>query len=483
MKDDMDRKDDMDTDEIARRLRSAFEREYQQPSPGLDSRMQDTIKQSAWEAGRGRHGLEAVALLISLVTVLVLMIPHVLNGARQTTATTPQPTPTMVPEQQPFPVLTPATLQNTKGATWLFSGDRVYRSTDGRSNWSDVSPTLSSSGPYVAYALDSQHAWTAQSSTVQGLNSIVSVVFYRTSNGGANWERVGNAPIVGSWLHEITFVDTLHGWLLVSLALTSVSPSPGTPSPEPATSSEWVSIWGTSDGGRSWVQLSSSSSSLDQQSGGRGQLSSNCYKTAITFRDDTTGWVTAACPYGRPFLYLTSDGGRTWQLQALPPAQAQTNESPTTSPIVMPPVFFGNTFGLLPVDLELATPGAPSRVLVIYLTRDGGLTWTPTVPVRGGRVFAVVKPDYWIVIAPPRQVVHTNDGRRYAQNVSDTDLGNIVQVAFADPQHALALVAQANGGYRLLQTADGGSHWSVVMVRPPFASPSSTPNASATPSD
>src|SRR5260370_14617336 len=173
----MDRKDDMATDKIARRRRSAFEREYQQPSPGLDSRMQDTIKQSAWEAGRGRHGLEAVALLISLVTVLVLMIPHVLNGARQTTATTPQPTPTIGPEQQPFPALTPATLQNPTGPTWLFSGHRVYRSTDGRSNWSDVSPTLSSSGPYLAYALDRQHACTAQSSRVQGLNSIVSVVF------------------------------------------------------------------------------------------------------------------------------------------------------------------------------------------------------------------------------------------------------------------------------------------------------------------
>src|SRR5260370_40933587 len=91
MKDDMDRKDDMDTDEIARRLRSAFEREYQQPSPGLDSRMQDTIKQSAWEAGRGRQGLKAVALLISLRTVVGVMIPHVLNGAHPRTATAPQP--------------------------------------------------------------------------------------------------------------------------------------------------------------------------------------------------------------------------------------------------------------------------------------------------------------------------------------------------------------------------------------------------------
>lgn len=472
-------KGDVDAYEIGRRLRSAFEREYQRPSPGLDSRMNDAIKRSALEPRRGHHGLEAAAVLLALVSVLALMMPYVLSASRHATATTPQPTPSTVSEQQqPFLVLSSPALRSTKGAIWLLSGERVYRSTDGGAHWNDVSPTLSSGGPNVVYALDSQDAWIAQSSTAQGLNS---VTFYRTADGGANWERVGTAPIAGSSLHEITFADASHGWLLVSLATTSVSPSPGTPSPQPATGFEFVSVWGTSDGGRSWVQLATSSSSINQQSEGRGQLSSSCYKTGIIFRDDTTGWVTAACPFGRPYLYMTSDGGRTWQLQALPPAQGQTNESPTSSPTVLPPVFFENTFGLLAVDLELATPGAPSRVLVIYVTRDGGLTWTATVPVPGGRVFALVRPDYWIVIAPPRQVVHTNDGRRYAQSVSDTDLGTIVQVVFPDPNHGLALLAQANGAYRLLQTGDGGSHWSVVTIPPTLAPHSNTPNASASP--
>src|SRR5260370_7977060 len=146
-----------------------------------------------------------------IVTVLVLMMPHVLSAARHATATTPQPTPTTVPKPEAFPVLSPATLQNTKGATWLFSGERVYRSTDGGPHWTDVSPALSSGGRYVAYALDSQQAWIAQSSTGQGLSS---VTFYRTANGGANWQRVGNAPTVISWLPPITPSHPLHHALL-----------------------------------------------------------------------------------------------------------------------------------------------------------------------------------------------------------------------------------------------------------------------------
>jgi hypothetical protein len=42
-------------------------------------------------------------------------------------------------------------------------------------------------------------------------------------------------------------------------------------------------------------------------------------------------------------------------------------------------------------------------------------------------------------------------------------------------------VAEANGGYRLLQTGDGGSHWAVVTIPPTLARPSKTPNASASP--
>jgi photosystem II stability/assembly factor-like uncharacterized protein len=304
--------------------------------------------------------------------------------------------------------------------------------------------------PLTAFALDNNRAWLAVPSAQSG-QLLSSVTFYGTADAGASWQKLGSAAITGSFVHQMTFIDPTRGWLLVSLGA--------------ATGSEAVSVWGTSDGGRSWTELAKSPE--PQQNSAPGQLSSGCDKNGITFGTETSGWLTAICAGGGPSVYRTLDGGHTWNFQALQAPSSQTQENRGYSPNVGPPVFLNQSFGLLPVVLALGSKNTPS--MVVYTTHDGGRTWNPSVPLASGRLAAAVSPDYWVVEIPPSQIATTQDGRHYSLVSSDADLSQTQQLAFTDEQTGLALTALSSGGYELLRTTDGGAHWSLISFGPAAA--------------
>jgi photosystem II stability/assembly factor-like uncharacterized protein len=326
------------------------------------------------------------------------------------------------------------------GVVWLFGGDVVYRSADQGSDWVDVSPSGVTGQPLVAFALDSNNAWLA----VPSGEPMGSITFYGTADAGASWQRLGRAPITGSFVHQMTFIDPTHGWLLVSLGA--------------ATGSEAVSIWETTDGGRSWAERAESPA--PQQSSPPGRLSSACDKSGITFSTDLTGWLAISCATGAPFIDRTVDGGHTWETQILPAAAGQTSQTLSYGTSVKPPVFLNQSVGLLPVDLALGKNNLPS--LVVYMTRDGGHTWSAGVPVTSGQAMAAASADYWVVAVPPHEIAATHDGQHYNLISADTDLSQTQQLSFADPEHGVALVARTNGGYELLRTTDGGVHWTWI---------------------
>src|SRR5581483_6345200 len=81
-----------------------------------------------------------------------------------------------------------------------------------------------------------------------------------------------------------------------------------------AAGSSGESLWASSDGGSTWRFVSRTGFSVTRP----GQLPFGCDKNGYGFATPSVGWATAFCAGGRPFVYRTDDGGRTWQKASLP---------------------------------------------------------------------------------------------------------------------------------------------------------------------
>ncbi len=446
----------MNEDQAGRQVRSVFENEFQPASAGFEARLRTSLERAPARKAKPRWPVEVAAAILALLVISVLALSRLVPNSSHGPATGLQPTPASV---KPILVGSRWAVQVTgTSVAWLFGSDVVFRSADQGSHWVDVSPERVSGQPspvgvgqpLTAFALDKNRAWLAAPSAVSG-QLLRSVTFYGTADAGSSWQKLGMAPITGSFVHQMTFIDPTHGWLLVSLGA--------------ATGSEAVSIWGTSDGGVSWSELAKSP--VPQQNPAPGQLSSGCDKSGITFNTETTGWLTAICANGEPSVYRTLDGGHTWNVQALQAPSSQTQENRGYSPDVEPPTFLSQSFGLLPVVLSLGSQN--TRSMVVYTTHDGGRSWNPSAPVAGGTLAAAVRPDYWVVAIPPSQIATTQDGQRYSLISSNADLSQTQQLAFEDEQTGLALTVRSSGGYELLRTTDGGARWSPISFGPDAA--------------
>ena len=142
---------------------------------------------------------------------------------------------------------------------------------------------------------------------------------------------------------------------------------------------EDIVIFRTTDGGATWTIASSTNSRGESMPGA---LPYAGKKTGLSFLDASTGWITVDDgPSHIPWLYVSHDGGRTWQQQSL---QLPPNQAPTRLGLA-PPTFFNATDGVLPVYSVFIGGCHPDNVdneqcwgSDIYVTHDGGRTWHST---------------------------------------------------------------------------------------------------------
>jgi len=259
-----------------------------------------------------------------------------------------------------------------------------------------------------------------------------------TVDGGRTWEELARLPYPAG---NFEFIDTRHGWLMITT---------------PAAGSETTWIHQTTDGGRTWVEVASATH-RNQGSG----LPFGGDKRGIAFLNSTTGWVagyTVGCDYGA-YLFVTHDGGRTWRQQKLPLLPQVTshwNES------TAPPMFFSARDGVLPVFVSYSIKNEycerGKRVVVFYVTHDGGATWTYTTPITVNGLFSSSFADMnhgWVTEG---NVLHlTRDGGRQWSTI-------LLPPAFADMRRLDFISAQVGWATRLtapflLKTVDGGRTW------------------------
>ncbi|MCL6650204.1 MAG: hypothetical protein K6U89_17980 [Chloroflexi bacterium] len=413
-------------------------------------------------APRWSHAALAAGVLLTIIAIAWLA-----PAVRQLRETAPAERGTTAPgvtmAELPAPL---QTLRMTSGSAgwglaWFSPADSavtypqpfyVLKTSDGGKHWLDVSPKgvqVSEGSAAGGYFPDDQTSWVAIS---QPPGAPQALVVWSTQNGGRTWSKsLVNAPPFSVEGIQVVFSGDRDGWILATSG--------------PAAGLQRKALYRTPDGGRSWVRVALSGMAP-------GLLPEKGYATGLTFLDSQRGWLGMEYRGSVPVpLYRTTDGGRTWQLQALPRPAA----GPPHYGDVYPPRFFAGSQGSLPV----AFSSNAGRQVALYRTDDGGDTWhlqgtTPVVEVNPLAVAFASADD--VFIADRSQLVGSHDGGRswsrrpYPRALSALlDKGYAIQAlqfsTAADGWLLLARPGADNGEIReLLHTTDGGRSWSVEEV-------------------
>ena len=327
---------------------------------------------------------------------------------------------------------------------WGYGDQYVGYTQDGGQSWANVTPgggfpaSTSLSGAF----LDALHGWVLAPSADYSSGTI-----YRTQDAGRTWQSAP-VPFAGA---TFDFLDATLGWAMVGTGAGAGSSA--------------VDIYQTADGGSNWSRLYSLDPSQSDAPGGLPFAGS---KNGIGFATSTRGWVGGAEPMDSyVWLFVTQDGGRTWQHQDL--ALPAGFENAMTS--VDAPIFANTLEGVLPVQLFMGDLVAT----VFYRTSDGGLTWQATRPVTLIGQFSVSSmSDFWVWDG--KTLVASYDGGQTWQSIpANINLADALsQLDFVAPAQGWALGMDANSASTLYQTVDGGYTWTPPGGQPLAAAPSPT---------
>ncbi|PWH12120.1 MAG: hypothetical protein DDG60_15070 [Anaerolineae bacterium] len=180
-------------------------------------------------------------------------------------------------------------------------------------------------------------------------------------------------------------------------------------------------------------------------------------KNGAVFINPSVGYITGSEPIDNSiYLFRTGDAGRSWQRLSLPlPEGIGTFQAET-----LPPVFFRDGKGFLPVDFF--TEGQQTRVF--YYTEDGGVSWLLRGSVPRGTVYTFVNANTGWTWAG-RTLFYTTDGAATWMALPVSFLAQEVGtwLNFIDPRNGWLITVDDRSRVRLYRTTDAGSTWSVVI--------------------
>jgi len=344
--------------------------------------------------------------------------------------------------------------------------ERVFRTIDCGHSWTDVTPqqlaTRSRDGIITLTAVDSRHAWIA--TWVQNGTPTVAEI-WRTSDGGASWERT-DVQLRPQGNLSLFFLDRDRGWMAATV------------SGDRSKNNLKARLYSTTDGGASWTEVRSDASD------------GTVPVAAIAFLDRDHGWGVPEPTFGGD-LYYTGDGGRSWSRRAIP---SPDGFGGLVQAIGLP-TFTDTRDGVLPVRLGSASvpfprPGQPAAARFdLYVTHDGGESWTPTTPLADVPAvsawttppsYGVLSATHWVVTTESAMYTTMDAGRNWRAVSSTMGLPpqrgplypSVVVVAGAFPTDTAWWVVYEYLGctegcstYGILRTVDGGQTW--VENEPP----------------
>ena len=432
------------------RLRAFLARAAATPPPaGMNARITGS--------GPRRNALAFQVMTAAAILVLAVGLGIVLQRARQSNSVLPAGiSPTAAPLVSPSGKPTPTT----------------------------------SARPYSLLPPDSMHmisatvGWAAGS----GTNRIL-----RTTDGGSHWDDVTpTSARAGTWITY--FLDAGNAWLA-----SSVQPGSGSPDFSVATyrtadggrswqsigqvaadqgwptsmdfvdrahgwlfmnlgfaaGSQGVAFYSTTDGGATWTKVSEADTS-----GNPGHLPLSCNKGAPAFINSATGWTPGACSAGGgPFFYVTHDGGRTWN----------------NAGISMPPGYGGNCMcGITSLRFSDARNGVFVLDLYgadgvqhdfLYATHDAGSSWQPgpMLPPNAFIADFINATVGWTLDAKKNTVLQTGDGGQHWSTLGTIPSSQgVMDLQFVNASVGWALGSEPSGN-TLIKTSDGGRTWATQL--------------------
>ncbi len=379
--------------------------------------------------------LAAAALLIILVGGLTAGL--ILVRAHNTTAArTPQPTATLAPSPTQTPTSPPVT-ENGRASIQMFDVNtgwattlqcHILRTTDGANHWQDMTPPAAAQGG-LPYFLSASVAWIV-------VQQNPTAVVFKTTDGGQTWQQEGMLT-PRFYVAQLLFINAQDGWALDR---------------EGATGNEINDLYRTIDGGASWTEVASTGNPPTQP----GTIPFKGTAKSISFLDASTGWMAAfSNATNFLWLYVTHDGGVTWQQQTLPmpPGGAQVQFE------VIAPTFFNAHDGILPVD------GSNSGT--VYVTHDGGATWQSTPWIAAGGFDFINAKEGWATngsATAGSTLYRTSDGgQHWTELPASANFFDIDVLDFVSAQIGWAIsFPQTSNTTTWLKTTNGGQTWTAL---------------------
>lgn len=437
-------------DEFDPRLKAYLHRGASTPPPaGMEARI---LRGSP----RRKVGWVLQVGAAAAVLVLAIGLGIIFQRARQSSADHPVP-PVATPSTKPTPYPTPA----STGAPYPLLPPASIRMINASTGWAAGSTT-----DRILRTTDAGSHWvdvspkTAQAGTW--------ITFFLDANNA--WLASSLQPGAGSPDFSVTIYRTADGgrtWVQAGEATADrgwpasmdfVDPAHGWLFMQlgVAAGSEGVAIFGTIDGGTSWTKLSEADTS-----GNPGQLPFSCHKGPPIFLNSSTGWMPGSCGAGGgPYFYITHDGAQTWSAVTISlPAGYSGNCMCGISGLR----FSDARNGIFVLDLYGAD-GVPHNFL--YATHDAGSSWQAgaQLPPNCYMAYFINATMGWTLDAKKNTILQTGDGGQHWST-----LGTVPSYAVPmDMQFVSATVGWVMGsesaGRTLIKTSDGGRTWTTQLA-------------------
>ncbi len=316
---------------------------------------------------------------------------------------------------------------------WGIANDAVLHTDYGGSFWLPVTPQGVDEVGWTAssFFLDEATGWVL----IPDREDFTQGVLYRSTDSGASWQS-STVPFSNA---SFSFIDQQVGWAMFSSGA--------------AAGSSVIEIYQSSDGGQTWSQIYAIDPASSQDDG---NIPFSGSKSGITFLNMERGWVTGDVPAdGFIYVYMSTDGGQTWDQQELKLPAGMENSQIS----FRPPVFFSNRNGKLFTYMY-----GPQSAAVIYTSNDGGINWKPTTPIQTNGLISFPSMQAGFVWDGGPALFGTLDGGLTWLQVTPnfTPGQNLVQIEFANSQLGWALVDDGSGHNQLYQTIEAGYSWQLL---------------------